>query len=123
MDSANYRLDELVAFGAGLQLQNWQQPDDISEELSLRFSRGQIDYSKYAPDNPQETGNPQLEGLAELACLDRQTDLSSLVQHPISVSFLSRLDRLFHLLQDFEEEPGARRQAMRILDNGCRFIR
>jgi hypothetical protein len=64
MDNARFRLDELVAFGAGLNLshqslQNVPPSDDISEATSRMYSRGQFDHSKYLAENPIETGNPQ----------------------------------------------------------------
>ncbi len=64
MDDARFRLDELVAFGAGLNfshqsVQNVHPSDDILEATSRMFSRGQVDHSKYLAENPIETGNPR----------------------------------------------------------------
>ena len=64
MDDARFRLDELVAFGAGLNashqsIQIVHPSDDITEATSRMFSRGQFDHSKYLAENPIETGNPQ----------------------------------------------------------------
>jgi hypothetical protein len=64
MDDARFRLDELVAFGAGLNVSHQSTQivypsDDITEATSRMFSRGQFDHSKYLAENPIETGNPQ----------------------------------------------------------------
>ncbi len=64
MDDARFRLDELVAFGAGLNFshqssQNVHPSDDILEATSRMFSRGQFDHSKYLAENPMEVGNPR----------------------------------------------------------------
>jgi hypothetical protein len=78
MDNARFRLDELVAFGAGLNLshqsvQSVHPSDDISEATSRMFSRGQFDHSKYLAENPIETGNPQvLQDRVPSAAIDRR---------------------------------------------------
>jgi hypothetical protein len=75
METANSRLDELVAFGAGLfspaPSLNLLGSNDVIETTNNRFSRGQIDHSRFLIEHV-ETGNPQ--GAAEWAGIDREAD-------------------------------------------------
>ncbi len=113
MDHARHRLDELVAFGAGLQLQNWSPSDEISEAPSQRFSRGQFDHSKYLNENAAETENPQ--AFAEFATVDRRADARISVLMFVPESFSDSFEADFLYLQDVES------RALHVLDDGVRW--